>query len=144
MDHTSDRAAIHTVLDKLIEAWNLGDGTAYGALFTDDASYVTYVGTHYRGRDDIARGHDALFGSFLKGTKLAGEITDIRFLGDDTAVVVGRGDTYKKKPSRLRKVQTYTFVRDGGGWRIAAFQNTLHKSLMEAISFRFLPASKPT
>jgi len=143
MDHTSDRAAILAVLDQLTETWNRGDGKAYGALFTDDASYVTYAGTHYRSRDDIARSHDALFSSFLKGTKLACDVTDIRFLGDDTAVVVGRGDTYKKKPPRLRKVQTYTFVRDGGGWRIAAFHNTLHKSLMEAISFRFLPASKP-
>jgi hypothetical protein len=56
-----------------------------------------------------------------------------------------RGNTYRKRPRGLRKVQTFTLVRHGGGrWNIAAFQNTMRKPLMEAISFRFQPASKPS
>jgi hypothetical protein len=30
-----------------------------------------------------------------------------------------------------------------GRWRVTAFHNTMHKALMEAISFRLLPASAP-
>jgi hypothetical protein len=42
-------------------------------------------------------------------------------------------------------VQTFTVVRQGDGrWKIAAFQNTKRKPLMEAISFKFKPASKPS
>ncbi|WP_460917032.1 SgcJ/EcaC family oxidoreductase [Plantactinospora veratri] len=57
---------------------------------------------------------------------MADEIERIRFLGPDTAVLTGRGDTYKgRRPRRLGKVQTYLLVREEDGrWRIAAFHNT--------------------
>jgi hypothetical protein len=81
---------------------------------------------------------------FLKGTRVTGETLDVRLHGEDTTVVVTRGDTYKKAPGKLRKVQTYTMVRCADGrWRVTAFQNTMHKALMEAVSFRLLPASVP-
>jgi uncharacterized protein (TIGR02246 family) len=145
LDRTDDATAISALLDELVDAWNGGDGTAYGAAFTADASYVTYVGTVYHGGADIGRAHQVLFGSFLKGTRLASKTTSIRFYGADVAVVLTRGDTYKKNPGRLRKVQTFTVVRQGDGrWRVAAFQNTMRKPLMEAISFRFRPASRPS
>jgi uncharacterized protein (TIGR02246 family) len=67
------------------------DAEAYGALFTDDATYITFVGTCYRGRRDIVESHRALFGKFLKGTQLADEIIVIRFFGSGTAIVVSRG-----------------------------------------------------
>ena len=144
MDRTDDTAAISTLLDDLVDAWDRGDGTAYGAAFTADASYVTYVGTVYHGGAEIGRAHQVLFDSFLKGTRLASQTTSIRFCGADVAVVLTRGDTYKKKRGKLRKVQTFTVVRQGDGrWKIAAFQNTMRKPLMEAISFKFRPASRP-
>lgn len=72
------------------------------------------------------------------------QIDEIRFLGPDAAVVVGRGEVAKKRPRELGKVQTYTLVREADGrWRIAAFHNTKRRSLMEAVSFRLLPASRP-
>ncbi|MEW2383530.1 hypothetical protein AB0873_15760 [Micromonospora sp. NPDC047707] len=41
-------------------------------------------------------------------------------------------------------MQTYVLVRTAdGGWRIAAFQNTKRKPLMEAVSFRFAPDLVP-
>lgn len=83
---------------------------------------------------------------FLRGTTLADEITDVRFIGPDTAIVTSRGDV--RKPGRggsLGKVQTYVLVREpDDAWRIAAFQNTKHRSLAEAVSFRFAPDLRPT
>jgi hypothetical protein len=62
----------------------------------------------------------------------------------DTAVVITRGDVHKGRPGRLRKIQTYTVIRqETGDWKVAAFQNTKHKALMEAISFKARPATKP-
>jgi uncharacterized protein (TIGR02246 family) len=138
-------AAVKAVLDGLVAAWGRNDAEAYGALFTEDASYLTFVGTVYRGRRDIVESHRALFAKFLKGTKLADEILDIRFYGPDVAVVNGRGDTYKgKRPHKLSKVQTYTLVRDADGqWRVAAFQNTQRKPVMEKISFIVSPDTIP-
>ncbi|MFD7974901.1 SgcJ/EcaC family oxidoreductase [Streptomyces sp. NPDC059071] len=145
-DRERDVAEVKAVLEGLVEAWGRHDAEAYGALFTEDASYVTYIGTVYQGRRAIVEGHRALFAKFLKGTRLADEITDVRFLGPDVAVVGGRGDTYKggRRPERPRKVQTYTLVRDAdGSWQVAAFHNTRRKPLLEAISARFSPALAP-
>ncbi|MFG1908630.1 SgcJ/EcaC family oxidoreductase [Kribbella sp. NPDC048928] len=139
-----EETRILAVLERLTAAWDAGDAVAYGREFTADASYVTYVGTVYRGRDDLAAGHAALFGKFLKGTRMFSEVVELRMYGERTAVVVTRGDVGKKRPARLAKVQTFTLVlEDDGEWRVAAFQNTKHHKLMEAVSFRMLPASAP-
>ncbi|WP_336110355.1 SgcJ/EcaC family oxidoreductase [Streptomyces sp. PTD9-10] len=140
-----DVAAITSVLNELVAAWERHDADAYGELFTADATYITYVGTFYKGRQDIVDSHRTLFTGFLKGTRLADEVLDIRFHGTDTAVVNGRGDTYKgKRPSKLTKIQTYTLVRGSdGAWRIAAFHNTKRKPLMESVSYRFAPGLVP-
>ncbi|MFE1308940.1 SgcJ/EcaC family oxidoreductase [Streptomyces sp. NPDC058755] len=142
---THDVAAITYVLNDLVAAWDRHDADAYGELFTPDATYITYVGTFYQGRQDIVDSHRTLWTGFLKGTKLADEVLDIRFHGPDTAVVNGRGDTYKdKRPHKLTKIQTYTLVRGSdGAWRIAAFHNTKRKPLMESISYRFAPGLVP-
>ncbi|MEV0150247.1 MULTISPECIES: SgcJ/EcaC family oxidoreductase [unclassified Nonomuraea] len=140
----ADTAAVKDLLEQAREAWGRGDGAAYGELFTHDATDVTFVGTVYQGGAEIGRAHQALFDSFLKGTRLAMEILDIRFYGPDTAVVVSRGDVYKGRPGTLGKVQTYTLVRgEDGRWRIAAIQKTKRQRLMEAVSFKFQPATKP-
>ncbi|MFC5835584.1 SgcJ/EcaC family oxidoreductase [Nonomuraea insulae] len=135
---------IRALFADLEDAWNRGDGDAYGACFTEDAGYTTFVGTVYRGRADLISGHRALFGSVLKGTRMFNEVTGIHFYGPGVAVVTGRGEVSRKRPGRLAKVQTYTLVREAGGrWRIASFHNTKRRPLLEAMSFRFVPDSAP-
>lgn len=139
--------AVCGVLTSLVDAWNANDAEAYGRLFTEDATYTTFVGSHYQGREDIAAGHQALFEGFLKDTRLADSFLDIRFLTADTAVVTGRGDTYtgdEPAPGKLSKVQTYTLVREADGeWRVAAFHNTKRQPVMERISFLLSPDTRP-
>jgi uncharacterized protein (TIGR02246 family) len=144
MIDTNQTAAITAVIDSLADAWARGDADAYGAHFTQDATYVTFVGTLYRGRQDITDSHRALFAKFLKGTTLAHEVLDVRLLGTDAAVLTSRGDTVKgTQAKKLTKVQTYTLVREGDRWLVAAFHNTQRKALMESISFRFAPETRP-
>jgi uncharacterized protein (TIGR02246 family) len=145
MTPSHDRAAVTAVLGELADAWARHDAHAYGALFTDDATYATFVGTYYSGRDDITDSHRALFAKVLKGTRLADEVLGVRFYGADTAVLTSRGDTFKgDHPKRLGKVQTYTLVRERDGqWRVAAFQNTRRKPLLERLAFLMVPASRP-
>jgi uncharacterized protein (TIGR02246 family) len=144
-DEHADRRAVEETIAALVRAWAAHDDEAYAEQFTADATYVTWVGTRYQGRADIAGSHRELWRKFLKGTVLADEITDIRFPSPDLAIVTGRGEVHPAgKAKRLRKVQTYVLVREPGGrWRIAAFQNTKRKSLAEAISFRFAPGLRP-
>lgn len=146
MDTAQDRTAIEARITAAARAWAAGDGAAYGANFTDDATYVTFVGTLYHGREEIGRAHQALFDKFLKGSVLADDITGVRFLGPDAAIVTSRGDVAKHgaRPGRLSKVQTYTLHREADGqWRIAAFHNTKRKPVMEKVSFAFAPETAP-
>jgi uncharacterized protein (TIGR02246 family) len=143
-DVMTDETAIRAVIERSQDAWNRGDGAAYGACFTADATDVTFAGTVYHGGAEIGRAHQALFGSFLKGTRLLIEILEVRRYGADAAVVVTRGESTKGATAKLGKLATYTVVRDGDGeWRIAAVQKTQRKPLMEAISFKFQPATRP-
>ena len=140
----TDEADVRRVLDALAEAWDRHDADAFGAQFSDDASYITFLGTEYRGRADIERSHAALFAGPLKRTRLAGEITEIRFPADDLAIVTGVGDTYTgKHPRTLGKRQTFVLVRRVEGWRIVAFHNTRRRRLLERLQFRFAPGSAP-
>jgi uncharacterized protein (TIGR02246 family) len=141
-DHDAD---IHAVIAALADAWRRHDADAFGSLFTENATYTTFMGTCYRGRRAIADSHRALFDKPLKGTQLASEIDDVRVFGSATAIVTGRGDTYKHRPpASLSKVQTYTLVREADGrWRIAAFHNTQRKPLLEALTFRLAPGTRP-
>ncbi|MFF2008099.1 SgcJ/EcaC family oxidoreductase [Streptomyces sp. NPDC058195] len=142
---TGTSTAVTALLGRLTAAWNAGDGAAYGAEFTADASYVTYVGTLYTGAAEIGAAHQDLFGSFLKGTRLVSEVVGIRSTGPDTALLITRGDVRKGgRPGRLGKIQTYALVREAGGaWKVAAFQNTKRRPLLEGLSFRVRPATKP-
>ncbi|MEV6064954.1 SDR family NAD(P)-dependent oxidoreductase [Nocardia sp. NPDC052001] len=139
-----DTTAIRALIKRSADAWGRGDGAAYGACFTADATDVTYVGTVYHGGDEIGGAHQALFDSFLKGTRLTIDILEIRRYGADTAIVLTRGESDKGTAKKLGKLATYTVIRDmDGQWRIAAVQKTQHKPLMEAVSFKFQPATRP-
>ncbi|GLZ34342.1 hypothetical protein Lesp02_65290 [Lentzea sp. NBRC 105346] len=139
----NDIAAIKDLLDRHRAAWDAGDGDVYAASWTADGTYTTWLGSAYRGREDIGRSHQALFDSFLKGTVMTLQVQDIQFYGSDTAVVTSLGDVGKKVVGKPSKVQTYTVVRQDGEWLIAAFQNTKRAALREAISFKLQPATKP-
>ena len=67
--HTADTdvVALRRLFDGLIDAWNRADAAAFGAAFTEDADYVTFVGTHCRGRAKIADAHDALWHKVPQG-----------------------------------------------------------------------------
>lgn len=146
IDRAEDRKAIEDLMRAMEDAWGAHDADAYGATFTADATYTTWVGTVYTGRDDIAGSHRVLWRKFLKGSTLHGETTGVRFLAPDVAVLTSRGAVGRggRRPKKLDKVQTYTLVReDDGRWRVAAFHNTKHKAVGEAISFMFAAGLKP-
>lgn len=141
----ADLQGVCATLSELNAAWGRGDADAYGAVFTENGTYTSFAGTYYDGRRDITESHRALFNGFLKGSKLADAYLGVRVFGADTAIVTTRGDRYDdERPSELSKTATFTMVREHDGqWRIAAFQNTQRKTVMERISFLFEPDTKP-
>ena len=127
-NHSADEAAVRNLYQQLLDGWNNGSGDAFAAAFTDDGDLVAFDGTHFKGREEIAPFHQELFDKWLKGTRLVGEVKDVRFLSPDVAVMHAVGSTVmrgKSEPSPERdSIQTLVVVREGGEWRLAAFQNT--------------------
>lgn len=135
----ADERAVRALFAANTAAWDAGDARAFAATFTEDAEYVTWFGRHYTGRDSIESSHAALFTSYLKGSRLDGEITRLRFLTPEVAVVDGRGALLKGKSRRNRrntKDYVYVAVRRAGTWRFATFHNTKFHWFFDAMAAR--------
>lgn len=121
-------AAVRDLFARLLDAWGRGDGHAYGALFTDDADYVAFDGSRTAGGEAIAASHQRLFDTWLKGTRLVGDVESVRFLAPAVALAHATGGTVMPGRPADRPVrpslQTLVAVRGADGWRFAAFHNT--------------------
>lgn len=113
--------------DHLATAWNAADGERYGAVFTEDASFVDIRGDHHRSRAAIGKGHHALFKGIYRGSTVTFEVTSASVLGN---VVVAHAQVAMKAPGvplppNDGSTASFVIVDDGGTWRIASFHNTL-------------------
>lgn len=128
-DQNADEQAIRSLVQRAITAWNAGDGNAYAAVFEEDADYITFGGTHARGRSIIANEHQQLFDTFLGGSRVQLDITHLRFLSPDIAVALAVGgivddlDQTDLDPTR-RSIQTLMLRKQEGQWHISATQIT--------------------
>lgn len=132
-DIDTDRDAVLALAQGMTDAWNAGDGGAYGELFTEDATYIAFNGMRMNGRGEIAATHAWLFEGPLKGTKLGasaqgGDGVEVRFLTPDVAHVISAGGMAMAADGPADpghdSLVTLVAVRTPEGWRFAAFQNT--------------------
>lgn len=123
----ADEAAIRAVIQNMADAWTAGDGKKLGDLFFADADFTVWNGMFLNGRESIALGHQQIFDTFYKDTKLQMKIRKIRFLNGATAIVHTTGVVVKKSeefPAEPQVVPVFVLSREKGKWRIVAFQNT--------------------
>lgn len=120
-------ARLNGLFDRMCAAWTAGDAVAYGACFTEDSDYVSYDGTHARGRQAMVDNHDRLFRGVLSGSALVGRVESIRYLSPDVALLHATGSVLMPwrahLPKRRLSRQTLVAVKEDGAWRIAALHN---------------------
>ncbi len=116
--------AVETFLDQVRAAWDAGDARSYAALFTNEATYVIFLGEAFVGRDEIERNHLEVFARWQKGTRMAVKAVGVHPLRDDVCSVLTVGGIGREAAIPYDKLQTFTLVRQGDGWLCAAFQNT--------------------
>lgn len=95
----------------------------------------------------VARSLVVRFAKWQKHSRLDADITQLRFVGPDVALVHARGAVVKGTHRRTRrntKVQTYVAVRQDGSWLFAAFQNTRYHPFMAAMATRMDSRMAPT
>jgi uncharacterized protein (TIGR02246 family) len=123
-----DEAAVCALFQRMMDSWNTGSGEDYATLFAEDGDLIGFDGTHVKGRHDIAPFHQRLFETHLKDTRLVGQVTSVRFLSPNVALMHAVGGTVvrgKSAPAPERNsIQTLVATKCGGEWRLAASQNT--------------------
>lgn len=124
----NDESAVRALYEQFMDGWNRGSGKSFAAPFAEDGDLIGFDGTHIKGRTEIASFHQPLFDKCLKGTRLVGEVTSVRFLNPDVALMHAIGGTVmqgKSEPSPERdSIQTLVATKHGEQWCLEAFQNT--------------------
>jgi uncharacterized protein (TIGR02246 family) len=125
---STDETAIRDLYQQMMEGWNKGSGEDFAAPFTEEADFIAFDGTRFKGRQEIASSHQPLFDKWLKGSRLVEYAMDVRLLSPNTALMHVVGGTVmagQTEPSPERdSIQTLVAVKRGGEWRLVTFQNT--------------------
>jgi uncharacterized protein (TIGR02246 family) len=109
-------------------AWNAADGTAFAALFAQDADFVDIRADYHKGRPAIVAGHQALFESIDRGSRIEYRLIQAREIASGlTLAHVAATLNAPGGPMAGTNKSTYSILIGGSGEtaRIAAFQNTL-------------------
>jgi uncharacterized protein (TIGR02246 family) len=124
----TEQAAVAAVPRRIIEAWAGNDADAFAAAFTEDGTMALPGGVFVKGRAGVKEFMAAGYAGPYKGTRVHGDPVDLRFLGEDAAVVVTVGGVLapgETEVSRERAVRAiWVLAKQDGEWLIAAYQNT--------------------
>ena len=80
-------AAVRALYSQLMDGWNKGSGEAFAAPFAENGHLIGFDGTHFTRRDEIVSFQQPLFDTWLKETRLVGEVQSVRFLSPDVALM---------------------------------------------------------
>ena len=128
MSESNAEAVARDMCASLERAWNEGDGNAFGEPFAADADFVDIRGAHHRTRNAIAGGHQGIFDSIYKGSRIRYTLTQARELAQD--MILAHGDADLDTPSgpfagNGKAIPSIVIVRNGDRWEIASFHNTV-------------------
>jgi uncharacterized protein (TIGR02246 family) len=133
-----DEIAIRNIIQEEITAWNAGDAVAYGRHFAADGTFTNVRGQFFTGRQAFIDRHDFVFKGQFHGSTLKQDIVSLKFVRPDVAVVevltsvtgiqkLSPGTNTDDK-GRLRTRLLQVIVKDGGEWKIVAYNNVDVKS----------------
>ncbi|GAA1117479.1 SgcJ/EcaC family oxidoreductase [Streptomyces javensis] len=133
VESETEKKAVVAALERLGAAWSELDARALGEVFTDDATMIAF-GYLRKGRDEIATRMGEAFQGPYQGSRIVGDVLEVRLLGDSAAVAVVRGavltagETEVTAENAIRS--TWTLVKQDGEWRVAAYHNSPAKEDM--------------
>ena len=120
--HSADEAAVRAVVRSYVNARELRDPAAIGALFTGDADQLTTSGEWRRGRDQVVPG--TLESSRRNPGSRAIEVESVRFVAPDVAIVDGPYVITGPGGAQARQMRTTIVLkREADAWRISAIRN---------------------
>ncbi len=130
VDSAADQQAIRTVMDRLDDAWNRHDATAFAAVFAEDADFTNVLGISASGRSNIDQFHAKVFATVFKNSNLKHTDVKIRFTRTDIAAVdvhwemTGALDPQGNTRPTRHGLLNFTMVKRDGQWQILVMHNT--------------------
>ncbi len=119
-DRAADEAAIRAHAVAVENAINNRDAAALVALFTPDGDEILGDGPRLVGREAIRQAQEARQAQRSPTMRFTLEVTGIRLLGQDIAIVETTA-RFSEGPIRANR-GTWVSVRQGGKWLIAALR----------------------
>ncbi len=126
-------AAIRAIVAAQADAWNAGDGAAYGKDVAEGASFTNLFGMVMYGAPAFIKRHRQILATFYRGTTKRHVIRRVRFVTPDAALVHIDNELrgVKAMPSGIivpadgiiRTQHMEVFVRRDGRWWIEAYHN---------------------
>jgi uncharacterized protein (TIGR02246 family) len=123
----ADRRAVLGAIQANYAAWEANDPDAFVAMYLDDAT-VVQPGVHKKDREEIRATMAAGFDGPLKGSRVTDTPASVRFVTDETAIVISEGGIVLAgetacPPGRMVRA-TWTMAKRDGEWFIAAYHNS--------------------
>jgi uncharacterized protein (TIGR02246 family) len=115
-------------LARLETAWNAGDGSGYAAPFAEDCDFVDIRGEHHHGRLAVSGGHQAIFDSLYRGSRIRYTLESARPIRQ--GVILAPGAAILNAPSgplagEHSSTLSLLLLESDRTWQIASFHNTL-------------------
>jgi uncharacterized protein (TIGR02246 family) len=130
-DHVS---AIQSILEDEVNAWNTGDAEGYSRHFDTHGTFTNIRGIFAIGYDIFLERHKQILNGIFSNTTLKQEISSLRFLGEDLAIVetfievfgcpVGKfPGVFIDDQGVLRTRLLQVLNRNNEQWKIIAYHN---------------------
>ena len=128
-DQSTEETAARGVVEAIGKAWADNNPDGFADAYTEDATMILSGDRFFRGREVIRKMVRQQFASAHKGTTLLQTVVDLRFLSQDTAVIVTEGGVLvpgETAPSAEREIRaTWVLAKQPDQkWSIAAYQNS--------------------
>lgn len=122
-----DEKAVLTVAMRIQEGWERNDADYFAETFADNGSLLM-KDDQLTSREQIREYMKAGFEGYFRGARVRGWPLSVKFLGDDTAMVISQGGILlegetETAPERQVRV-TWVIVKDGGGLKLLSHQTS--------------------
>lgn len=118
---------ISELFSRMTQAWEDGNGAAWGESFIPDADFTVWFGMELEGRKAIAGGHQFIFDNFYGGTSYQLVVRKVRFLTSEIVIVHLTGSVVRPGeplPQEPDTVPMAVVQSTDSGWKVVAFHNT--------------------
>jgi uncharacterized protein (TIGR02246 family) len=106
---------VSDLIGELENAWNAADGARFARPFTEDADFVNIRGDHFRTREVIANGHQAIFDTIYKGSVVRYRVSGVRTIASRVLLAHVKSTLKSAHGAHRRRTQLAFYGSAGTG-----------------------------